>query len=136
MANQLPSSSDLLDPIQSELPKEPADRPHVQPRARNTVVTVTTYDPARHPYDQIAHVINAEMAIIPESVESYREKDETFRGLGIATVLKLLGIRWAAKNGFECIRTWSNTFNRPMLSLNEKLGSQKVSAELVFFRDL
>ena len=75
------------------------------------------------------------MAIIPESVVSYREKDETFRGLGIATVPKLLGIRWAAKNGFEWIRTWSNTFNRPRLSLNEKLGSQKVSAELVFFRD-
>jgi GNAT superfamily N-acetyltransferase len=58
-----------------------------------------------------------------------------YRRQGIAYTLKLKGFEWARKNGFTCIRTWSNTHNQPMLSLNEKLGFEKRHADIAFIKD-
>jgi GNAT superfamily N-acetyltransferase len=59
-----------------------------------------------------------------------------YRRQGIAYTLKLKGFEWARDHGFTCIRTWSNTFNEPMLRLNEKLGFVKKHADIAFVKEL
>jgi hypothetical protein len=55
---------------------------------------------------------------------------------GVACALKLRGFELAGDRGYNCLRTWSNTFNAPMPALNEKLGSEKKAADNVFKKDL
>lgn len=45
-----------------------------------------------------------------------------YRGLGVATALKVRGIVEARTHGMATIRTWNDTSNRPILALNDKLG--------------
>jgi GNAT superfamily N-acetyltransferase len=61
---------------------------------------------------------------------------KAYRGLGIATTLKLKGFEWARDNGYTVIRTWSNSFNKPMLALNEKLGFVRQAADIAFKKTL
>ena len=46
----------------------------------------------------------------------------TWRGLGIASHLKLRTLHWAALNGLEEVYTWTQAGNSPMLRLNQDLG--------------
>jgi GNAT superfamily N-acetyltransferase len=48
-----------------------------------------------------------------------------YRRRGIALALKLLGLRYARERGVREIRTWNNTINRAMLSINEAMGFRK-----------
>jgi GNAT superfamily N-acetyltransferase len=47
-----------------------------------------------------------------------------FRGQGIATALKALGIRYAQAQGAASIRTNNDSRNAPMLAINRRLGYQ------------
>ncbi len=55
---------------------------------------------------------------------------QDFRGKGIARHLKLHGIRWAKKRGVSFIRTWNDSENKPMLTLNRLLGFENHAAWL------
>jgi GNAT superfamily N-acetyltransferase len=51
-----------------------------------------------------------------------------YRRRGIALALKLRGLGYARTHGVREIRTWNNTVNRAMLSLNEAMGFVKQPA--------
>ncbi len=48
-----------------------------------------------------------------------------YRRRGIATALKLRAVRYARECGRPVIKTWNDTANRAMLSINERLGYVK-----------
>ncbi len=51
-----------------------------------------------------------------------------WRGRKIALALKVKNLIWARENGVKQIKTWNDDVNRPMLSINEKLGFEKMPA--------
>jgi GNAT superfamily N-acetyltransferase len=51
-----------------------------------------------------------------------------YRRRGIALALKLRAIAWARERGYPLIKTWNNSGNRAMLSINERLGFVKQPA--------
>jgi GNAT superfamily N-acetyltransferase len=55
-----------------------------------------------------------------------------YRGMGVATALKVRGIAQARAGGYATIRTWNDTANAPILALNDKLGFVRQPA-LIFF---
>jgi GNAT superfamily N-acetyltransferase len=59
-----------------------------------------------------------------------------YRRKGIAQALKLYGLRYAREHGYREIRTWNNTRNRPMLSINEAMGFVKQPVWIEFERTL
>jgi GNAT superfamily N-acetyltransferase len=58
------------------------------------------------------------------------------RGRGLAWALKMRTIAYAREHGFRQIRTWNNTMNRPILSINEALGFVKQPVWITFEKDL
>src|SRR5439155_22098517 len=48
--------------------------------------------------------------------------DPAYRGRGIATALKLLGVRHARRLGARYVWTDNDSTNAPMLAINRKLG--------------
>jgi mycothiol synthase len=57
-----------------------------------------------------------------------------WRGKKIALALKVKNILWAKKKGIAQIKTFNDDVNRPMLSINEKLGFVKQPAWVHFVR--
>jgi GNAT superfamily N-acetyltransferase len=55
-----------------------------------------------------------------------------YRRRGIALALKLRGIAYAKAHGNPIIKTWNESNNRPMLSINEALGYVKQPAWIDF----
>ena len=54
------------------------------------------------------------------------------RGKGVATALKVKNLIWAKERGYTEIKTWNNTFNAPMLAVNNKLGFVRQPAGINF----
>lgn len=54
------------------------------------------------------------------------------RGLGIATVLRAHGMKYAKENGFKEISTWNDSRNTKILSLNENFGFKR-EPEVIWF---
>lgn len=59
-----------------------------------------------------------------------------YRGRGVATLLKLHGIRYALEHGNRPIYTVNDSVNTPMLALNKKLGFVPIGANLRFVKVL
>jgi mycothiol synthase len=57
-----------------------------------------------------------------------------YRRRGIALALKLRAVAYARRVGAPAIRTWNETRNRGMLSINERLGFVKEPAWIEFVR--
>lgn len=71
--------------------------------------------------------------------ESYFDTDMTgvrraFRGRGVATLLKVLGICYALAHGGYELRTVNDSVNTPMLALNEKLGFKSQGASIRYMK--
>ncbi|HLF27171.1 MAG TPA: GNAT family N-acetyltransferase [Anaerolineae bacterium] len=59
-----------------------------------------------------------------------------YRRKGIALAMKLRGIDYARTHGRKLIKTWNESNNRPMLSINEALGYVKQPAWITFVKVL
>jgi GNAT superfamily N-acetyltransferase len=59
-----------------------------------------------------------------------------YRGKGVATLLKLRGIRYAQQRGNRPLYTVNDAVNTAMLSLNHKLGFRPIGANLRFVKVL
>jgi GNAT superfamily N-acetyltransferase len=68
--------------------------------------------------------------------QSYTAVRREYRGRGVAEALKVRLIAYARANGYRRISTSNDSLNRPMWSLNERLGfrrsSVRIAAECVF----
>lgn len=58
------------------------------------------------------------------------------RGLGVATALKVAGIKWACEQGITEIRTWNSQHNPRMISINERFGFIRGVAVCEFRKNL
>lgn len=56
------------------------------------------------------------------------------RGLGVATSLKVSGVRYARELGVREVRTTNDTTNVPMIALNAKLGFHVLGSTIRFVR--
>ncbi|MFQ5796179.1 MAG: GNAT family N-acetyltransferase [Candidatus Bipolaricaulia bacterium] len=59
-----------------------------------------------------------------------------YRRRGIALALKLKGLAYAKEHGYPVIKTWNETGNRAMLTINEQLGFVKQPAWIDFAKEL
>lgn len=59
-----------------------------------------------------------------------------YRGRGIAIALKLRVIDFAARNGYDVIKTWNSSVNDAMLGINRKLGFQRHVGWITFEKPL
>jgi len=57
-----------------------------------------------------------------------------YRGLGVATALKVKTIEYAQRRGFREIRTFNSSRNAPMLAVNTKLGFVRQPAWVKFLK--
>jgi mycothiol synthase len=60
----------------------------------------------------------------------------SYRGLGVATLLKLYSIRYALAHGNRALSTQNDAVNQAMLRLNKKLGFVQTGADLRFVKRL
>jgi mycothiol synthase len=59
-----------------------------------------------------------------------------FRGRGLASALKLLGIQWAQKQGIKEMFTNNDAINIPMIAVNEKFGFAKRPSQIRYEKKL
>lgn len=59
-----------------------------------------------------------------------------YRGRGLARLVKLASIRWAAAHGIERILTGNDATNAPMLAVNRRLGYRPVSEHYSYVKEL
>ena len=59
-----------------------------------------------------------------------------YRGHGIASLLKLYGIRYAQEHGAGQIDTQNDSINEGMIALNQKLGFMQTGAQLRFVKNI
>ena len=58
-----------------------------------------------------------------------------YRGMGIATALKVKLIEWAKDNGYDNIKTWNDSNNAPMLAVNTRLGFKRQVGWILMQKD-
>lgn len=59
-----------------------------------------------------------------------------YRGQGVAMALKLTTIEYARAHGYEVIKTWNESGNVGMLTINNKLGFVRQPAWITFSKEL
>ena len=71
----------------------------------------------------------------PETLlQALTATDPDYMGRGIAWALKLNTIEYAQTHGVRRIKTWNDSENQPMLSINIRLGFQRQPAAIVMER--
>ena len=60
---------------------------------------------------------------------------QQWRRRGLALALKVKNILWAKAQGYKQIKTWNDSINRPMLSINERLGFWKMPAWITYLKE-
>ena len=61
--------------------------------------------------------------------------DPEYMRRGIAWALKLNTVKYAQENGYQRIKTWNDTENQPMLSINLRLGFRPLPATITMERE-
>ncbi len=59
-----------------------------------------------------------------------------YRGMAIATALKVKSLKYAKENGCPYTKTWNDSTNEGMLHINEKLGFEKKPAWISFVKEI
>lgn len=59
-----------------------------------------------------------------------------YRGMGVATALKVRTVEYAQRRGYREIRTWNSSRNSAMLAVNTKLGFLRQPAWIEFLKTL
>jgi GNAT superfamily N-acetyltransferase len=67
-----------------------------------------------HPGDERHALVQKTTGVLP-----------AYRGMGVATALKLLTVEYARSHGFTEISTWIESNNTSMLAVNERLGFRR-----------
>ncbi len=60
---------------------------------------------------------------------------EGYRRRGIATALKVIALRWAQDSGYSTVRTWNDSANQSMLSINERFGFRKEPSWISYVKE-
>ena len=93
----------------------------------------------RHPDGRIEYLGESTLWRKPGDPKAHNGATGTrreWRGKKIALALKVKNLTLARENGVQEIRTWNDTINRPMLSINEKLGFLKMPVWVNFVKVL
>jgi len=135
---------DLEVETDSDIPSPDSIRESLWPRDENRFqryADLVLNDPDRSPWTYLVAVKDGEYIGL-----SYGDEDrenrvfdidmtgvrQAYRGMGVATALKVRGVAWAREHRYATIRTWNDTANVAILALNEKLGFVRQPA-LIFF---
>ncbi len=59
-----------------------------------------------------------------------------YRRRGIAMALKVTAFRWAREAGYATVRTWNDSANQAMLTINERFGFEKEPAWISFVKEM
>src|SRR5262249_43707226 len=71
---------------------------------------------------------------VGRAFNQYTPPLRSHRGRGLALLVKLASLRWAAANGIAAVWTTNDETNAPMLAVNRRLGYEPRSRRLEYVR--
>jgi len=72
---------------------------------------------------------------IARGFNEYTATLPSHRGRGLASLVKLASLRWAAENGITAVWTTNDETNAPMLAINQRLGYEPRSRRVEYLRE-
>jgi GNAT superfamily N-acetyltransferase len=135
---------DLELETSADIPSPDSVRNSLWPRDEHRFhryVDLVLRDPDRAPWTYLVAVKEGEYIGLSYGTEEpaagsfdidFTGVKRAYRGLGLATALKVRGIELARARGYGTVRTWNDTANAPILALNDRLGFVR-QPSLIFF---